>query len=314
MYKKILKLINDFDTIIIHRHKNPDMDAYGSQLGLKRIIELNFPAKNVYVVGDENNFAFLGAMDVIDDSIYSHALVIVVDVAVAALVSDDRYKLADHVLVIDHHLNSSDIADTEYINSDYIACAQIIADIALSNNLILDKNAATALFGGLATDSGRFLYPNTTAKSFEIAAYLAKEGADIQYIYDNLYTETLNFKKLKGYFINNFKTTKNNVAYMQNDTSVKEEYGVTTFVVSRAMVNQMSGIKGIEIWANFTMDEFGKVQSELRSKKIPIVDIAKKYGGGGHLLACGCTLSSFEEAKLVLADLDQLLEKEIQNG
>ncbi len=314
MYKKILKLIRDYDTIIIHRHMNPDMDAYGSQLGLKRIIELNFPTKKVFVVGDENNFSFLGSMDVIDNSIYSNALAIIVDVAVSALVSDDRYKLAKHVLVIDHHLNASDIADTEYINSDYIACAQIIADIALTENLVVDKDAATVLFGGLATDSGRFLYPNTTAKSFEIAAYLAKEGADIQYIYDNLYIETLNFKKLKGYFINNFKTTKNKVAYMQNDTSVKDEYGVTTFVVSRAMVNQMSGIKGIEIWANFTMDENGKVQSELRSKKIPIVDIAKKYGGGGHALACGCTLSSFEDAELVLADLDQLLEKEIQNG
>lgn len=314
MYKEIMKLIKDFDTIVIHRHKNPDMDAYGSQLGLKRIIELNFPSKNVYVVGDENNFAFLGAMDDIDDSIYSNALVIVVDVAVSSLVSDDRYKLAKHVLVIDHHLNRSDIADTEFINSNCIACAQIIADIAFTENLILDKEAATALFGGLATDSGRFLYPNTTAKSFEIAAYLTRKGADIQYIYENLYTESLNFKKLKGYFINNFKTTKNNVAYMKNDISVKDEFGVTTFVVSRAMVNQMSGIEGIEIWANFTMDEDGKIQSELRSKKLPIVDIAKKYGGGGHLLACGCTLSSFEEANLVLADLDQLLEKEIQNG
>ena len=314
MYKKILKLIRDFETIIIHRHKNPDMDAYGSQLGLKNIIELNFPSKKVYVVGDENNFAFLGAMDEIDDSIYSNALVIVVDVAVAALVSDDRYKLAKHVLVIDHHLNSSDIADTEFINSDCIACAQIIADIALTEDLKLNKAAATALFGGLATDSGRFLYPNTTAKSFEIAAFLAKKGADMQYIYDNLYTESLNFKKLKGYFINNFKTTKNKVAYMKNDTSVKDEFGVTTFIVSRAMVNQMSGIEGIEIWANFTMDEDGKVQSELRSKKIPIVEVAKKYGGGGHLLACGCTLSSFEDANLVLADLDQLLKEEIQNG
>jgi len=310
MYEKILKLISGYDTIVIHRHKNPDMDAYGSQLGLKRIIELNFPSKKVYVVGDENNFAFLGKMDLIDDDIYSNALAIVVDVAVSALVSDDRYKLAKHVLVIDHHLNSSDIADTEYINSDYIACAQIIADIALAENLKLDKEAATVLFGGLATDSGRFLYPNTTAKSFEIAAYLAREGADIQYIYDNLYIETLNFKKLKGYFINNFKTTKNKVAYMKNDTSVKDEYDVTTFVVSRAMVNQMSGIKGIEIWANFTMDEDGKIQSELRSKKIPIVEIARKYGGGGHSIACGCTLSSFEEADLVLDDLDQLLEKE----
>lgn len=314
MYDKILSLINDFDTIVIHRHKNPDMDAYGSQLGLKKIIELNFPKKDVYVVGDENNFAFLGAMDKIDDSIYGNALVIVVDVAVAALVSDDRYKLAKHVLVIDHHLNSSDIADTEFINSDCIACAQIIADFAKQKDLKLDKEAATVLFGGLATDSGRFLYPNTTAKSFEIAAYLIRQGADIQYIYDNLYTETLNFKKLKGYFINNFKTTKNNVAYMQNDSSVKDKFGVTTFVVSRAMVNQMSGIEGIEIWANFTMDENGKVQSELRSKKVPIVEIAKKYGGGGHLLACGCTLSSFEDADLVLADLDQLLEKERQNG
>lgn len=314
MYSKILNLISEFDTIVIHRHKNPDMDAYGSQLGLKRIIEINYPTKKVYVVGDENTFAFLGAMDVIDDSIYSNALAIVVDVAVSALVSDERYKLAKHVLVIDHHLNSSDIADTEYINSDFIACAQIIADIAFTENLKLDKDAATALFGGLATDSGRFLYPNTTAKSFEIAAFLAHNGADIQYIYENLYTESLNFKKLKGYFINNFKTTKNKVAYMQNDTTVKDDYGVTTFVVSRAMVNQMSGIEGIEIWANFTMDEHGKVQSELRSKKIPIVDIAKKYGGGGHLLACGCTLSSFEDANLVLADLDQLLEKEIQNG
>lgn len=314
MYDKILKLINDFDTIVIHRHKNPDMDAYGSQLGLKKIIELNFPKKKVYVVGDENNFAFLGAMDVIDDSIYSNALAIVVDVAVKALVSDDRYKLAKHVLVIDHHLNSSDIADTEFINSDCIACAQIIADMAMTKDLKLDKEAATVLFGGLATDSGRFLYPNTTAKSFEIAAFLTREGADIQYIYENLYTETLNFKKLKGYFINNFKTTKNNVAYMKNDLSVKEEFNVTTFVVSRAMVNQMSGIEGIEIWANFTMDENGKIQSELRSKKVPIVDIAKKYGGGGHLLACGCTLSSFEDANLVLADLDQLLEKEKKNG
>ena len=53
---------------------------------------------------------------------------------------------------------------------------------------------------------------------------------------------------------------------------------------------------------------------ELRSKKISIVDIARKYGGGGHALACGCTLNSFEEADLILNDLDTILEKEKQNG
>ncbi|MCK5388258.1 MAG: bifunctional oligoribonuclease/PAP phosphatase NrnA [Candidatus Izimaplasma sp.] len=310
MYKEIINLINKYNTIIIHRHKNPDGDALGSQLGLKRLIELNYPTKKVYAVGDENTFVFLGKMDIISDDIYHNALVVILDVSVARLVSDDRYKLADHVIIIDHHLNPADIGDTVVIESDYIACSEIVCDIAIKHNLKLDSIGATPLLAGLVTDSGRFLYPQTSANSFRIAAYLIDNGADIQMVYDKLYTVKLNYTKLRGYFLNNFKTTKNKVAYMKNETSVKDNYQVSTFTVSRAMVNQMSGMEGINIWANFTMDEEGIIQVELRSKKISIVHIARKYGGGGHALACGCTLASFEEADLLLNDLDDLLEKE----
>ena len=310
MYKEIINLINKYNTIIIHRHKNPDGDALGSQLGLKRLIELNFPTKKVYAFGDENTFVFLGKMDIISDDIYHNALVVILDVSVARLVSDDRYKLADHVIIIDHHLNPADIGDTVVIESDFIACSEIVCDIAIKHNLKLDSIGATPLLAGLVTDSGRFLYPQTSANSFRIAAYLIDNGADIQMVYDKLYTVKLNYTKLRGYFLNNFKTTKNKVAYMKNETSVKDNYQVSTFTVSRAMVNQMSGMEGINIWANFTMDEEGIIQVELRSKKISIVHIARKYGGGGHALACGCTLASFEEADLLLNDLDDLLEKE----
>ena len=314
MYKEIVDLTKKYKTIIIHRHKNPDGDALGSRLGIKRLIELNYPNRLVYAVGDENTFAFLGKMDIIEDDVYNDALVIILDVSVARLVSDDRFKLAKHIIVIDHHLNSADIGDTVYINSDFIACAEIVCDIAIKNNWKIDNIGATPLLTGIITDSGRFLYPNTSSNSFKTAAYLIDNGADIQYVYDKLYTVKLNYTKLKGYFLNNFKTTKNNVAYMKNDISIKDKYNVSTFTVSRAMVNQMSGMEGIDIWANFTMDEEGKIQVELRSKKLSIVDVARKYGGGGHALACGCTLSSFEEADLVLNDLDELLEKEKQNG
>ena len=314
MNKEIVNLIEKYQTIIIHRHKNPDGDALGSQLGLKRLIELNYPRKDVYVVGDENTFVFLGKMDIIEDDVYQDALVFILDVSVASLVSDNRYKLANHVVIIDHHLNSADIGDTVYINSNFIACAEIICDLAFKNNWKIDKVGATPLLAGIITDSGRFLYPSTSASTFKTAAYLIENGANIQHIYDKLYTVTLDYTKLKGYFLNNFKTTKNNVAYMKNDVSIKDKYHVSTFTVSRAMVNQMGGMEGIDIWANFTMDETGKVQTELRSKKLSIVDIARKYGGGGHALACGCTLSSFEEADQVLNDLDELLEKEKQNG
>ncbi len=314
MYKEIMDLINKYQTIIIHRHINPDGDAYGSQLGLKRIIEVNFPQKQVFAVGDTNTFAFLGEVDVIDDTMFNNALSIIIDVSVKHLVSDHRFELSDHVLIIDHHLNSADCGDTVHIDSTVIASAQIITEFALTYELEIDEIAATRLLTGIVTDSGRFKYPNTDAKTFRIASELLERKADIQHVYHQLYTEDLNFKKLKGYFINNFRLTKNRVAYMKNDLSVKDKYGVTTFTVSRAMVNQMGDIKDVEIWANFTLNEENEVLCEFRSKRYSIVDIARKYGGGGHALACGCTITSFDDVDQVLQDFDQLIEDVKING
>ena len=308
MFDKIIELIEKYNTIIIHRHFNPDGDAYGSQMGLKRILQLNYPEKNIYAVGDVNTYAFLGEIDEIEDDVFKGALSIVVDVSVSRLVSDTRYELADHVLVIDHHLNDSDIADTNFNDNSSIACAQIIADFAIEKGLEIDKEAAQMLFTGIATDSGRFKYPLTSAKTFKIVAFLMEKGIDIQHVYERLYTESMNFKKLRGYFIQNFKLTKNNIAYMKNDDTVKDKFDVSTFTVSRAMVNQMADLEDVEIWANFTINEEKDVLCELRSKRHSIVHIARKYGGGGHALACGCTINSLEEADNVLSDLDKFIE------
>jgi len=314
MFKQIKTLIEEYDSIVIHRHKNPDGDAYGSQMGLKRLIELNYPNKKVYAVGDANVFSYVGDVDHVDDDFYQGALAVILDVAVSQLVSDDRYKLARERLVIDHHLNESNIEGIHMIEPSYISCAEFIADMALSLKWRIDELTATRLMIGIVTDSGRFLYPNTKAETFEIVAKLMRKGAKLQYIYDKLYTESLNFKKLKGYFINNFKTTNHKVAYMKNTSKIKDQFDVSTFTVSRAMVNQMSGIENICIWANFTEDDEGLIQCELRSKELPIVDVAKKYGGGGHALACGCTVDSFDTADKIIADLDELIEKSEKHG
>lgn len=309
MYQPILQLIKKYDKIVIHRHKNPDGDAYGTQLGLKRIIEINFPEKEVYAVGDVNMFSFLGEMDDINDDVYKGALAIIVDVCVTYLISDERYKLADEVLVIDHHLNQPDFECISVIEPAHIACAELVAGVFYDEGYEFDSISAKNFLAGIVTDSGRFLYPKTSSRTLEIASFLMNEGADLIKVYDFLYTEELNFKKLKGYFINNFKITEKNVAYMKNDKTVKDEFDVTTFTVSRAMVNQMAGIKGIDIWANFTEDDNGSVWVELRSKEKSIVHIARKYGGGGHALACGCSLKSLDEVENVLRDLDGFLER-----
>ena len=87
-------------------------------------------------------------------------------------------------------------------------------------------------------------------------------------------------------------------------------FDVDLFTVSRGMVNLMAGIDKVKIWANFTYNkETGKVLGEFRSRDIVIVDIAKKYGGGGHACACGATIDSFDVAYEVLKDFDRLLEE-----
>lgn len=314
MYETIRDLIERFDRIIIHRHKHPDGDAYGSQLGLKRILQHRYPDKDIYAVGDTNNLAFLGPMDTIEDDVYDGALAIIVDVAVQALVSDSRYLNASERLVIDHHLNQSDIPGVVLIESTHIACAELIARIFVEAGCEIEAQAATALLTGIITDSGRFLYANTQPETFEVAAHLIRQGANLSWIYDHLYTEEVNFKKLKGHFINHFAITPHRVAYMKNTKDVKTQFHVSTFVVSRAMVNQMANLKGIDIWANFTEDDDGSILVELRSAKHSIVHIARKYGGGGHALACGCTLHSFEEADQLLTELDAFNERNQSNG
>ncbi len=309
MYDILLEKIAQYDTIIIHRHIQPDLDALGSQFGLRGIIHDNFSDKQVYVVGDMNEFSFFGDMDSVDDKHFSEALIIVTDVAGKDRVSDNRFLLGKEKIVVDHHKNDTDFADYFISDSDQIATCQMLTEMVIKHNLKIDNNTATYLFGGLVSDSGRFMYAATTHQTFEAAAFLVKKGARFREVYENLYTEDYSTKRLKGYYINNFETTKNNVAYMKATQELKEKFNVSTFALSRGMVNQMAGINGIPIWVNFTESEDGNIQCELRSKEVPVVDIAKKYGGGGHALACGCTLKHWEETEALLNDLDKIAER-----
>ena len=114
MFESILELIKKYDTVIIHRHKKPDGDAIGSQVGLKHIITANFPEKTVYTVGDPaGRYAFIedSTTDVIDDSVYENALAIVLDTSAKSLISDDRYTTAAATARMDHHIFVETICD-----------------------------------------------------------------------------------------------------------------------------------------------------------------------------------------------------------
>jgi len=311
MFEQVFSAIQSFDRIIIHRHKNPDGDALGSQIGLKHILLENFPGKEVYTVGDSaGRYSFMedSQMDEIPDELYSGALAIILDTSAKHLISDDRYMLADKTLRIDHHIFCEKIAQVEVTDTSYESCCGLITEFAVEYGLRLTPQAAKSLYTGMVTDSGRFRYDSTSANTFRLAAVLMEQPFDTNGIYTNLYSDDLTHIQNKARFIMKIQRTAAGVAYIYTDLEEMKALNMDTFSVSRGMVGTMADIRGVAIWVNFTETEAG-VLCELRSNQYNINPIAVKYGGGGHAKASGATVKNKEAAMAMLRDLELLTEE-----
>ena len=313
MFEAVTEAIREYETVILHRHWSPDGDALGSQIGLYEFIKDNFPDKKVYKVGDgagRYSFMYGSVMDEIPDEYYNGALAVILDSATEELVSDKRFKLAAKTVRIDHHIYCETFTDIEIVDTTYESCCGMIAHLCRESGLHLSKTAAEAIFTGMVTDSGRFRYDSTSARTFELAAYLMEHGVDCSPIYLQLYSSELSSVLLRASFLSKIKVFENSsVAYIYNTKEELEALGISDiFSVSRGMVNVMADIKGIDIWVNFTEDG-EKVVCELRSSKYNINPVAVAHGGGGHQKASGCDVADREEAMVMLRELKAISEQ-----
>ena len=308
MFEQALQLIQKYDTVIIHRHSNPDGDAIGSQVGFMQLIRHNFPHKTVYIVGDDpKRYGFVeeSQPQTVPDETYANALAVILDTSVKTMISDNRYERASATLRFDHHIYCETIADVDIIDNTYESCCGLITDFALQSNLKLNAPAAKALFTGMVTDSGRFRYDSTNARTFTLASALIEQGFDTNDIYSNLYADDFDMIKLRAKYVLKIRFTEHNTAYIITTKEELEQTPADEFTVSRGMVGVMSDIKGVDVWVNCTETDRG-VLCELRSKKYNVNPVAVKYGGGGHAKASGATVADIETAMLMLKDLDEL--------
>ncbi len=308
MFETVLEMIKKYDRIIIHRHSNPDGDALGSQIGLKNIIKINFPEKEVYSVGDASaRYGFMEGCetDIISDDMYNGALAIILDTSATSLISDSRYTTAETTVCIDHHIFCEKFTDIEVRNTSYESCCGLITEFAIECGLKLNSLAAKSLYTGMVTDSGRFKYDSTNSNTFRLASFLMQHEFDTNDIYTNLYADDFKYIRLRAQFVLKIQFTEHRVAYIYTDKSELNSYDADTFSISRGMVGTMSDIRGIDSWVNFTETDNG-VLCEIRSNKYNINSIAAKYGGGGHAKASGATLKDRKEAMMLLEDLNNL--------
>ena len=313
MFEAIQELILKYPRIIIHRHKNPDGDALGSQFGLKQILCDTYPEKEIFAVGDMTpRYAFMATspLDEIEDSAYEGALAIVLDTSAKALISDDRYAIASANARIDHHIFCEEITQVEITDTSFESCCSMIAAMAMECGWTVSPEAAKSLYTGMVTDSGRFRYDSTSAQTFRMASFLMERKFNTTDIFQNLYADELSSIQLRAKFTLKIQTTPHRVAYIYTPLEEAKSYNADYFTLSRGMVNVMGEIRGIDTWVNFTETENG-VLCEIRSNRHNINPIAVKYGGGGHQKASGATLKDKDEAMALLADLNALSEENV---
>ncbi|WP_085523110.1 DHH family phosphoesterase [Tuberibacillus sp. Marseille-P3662] len=312
MLKDIFQAIEYYNTIIIHRHVRPDPDALGSQGGLACLIKDHYPNKKVYMVGDdEPSLSFLTCMDAIDDDTYNGALVIVCDTANQERIDDQRYHKGERLIKIDHHPNVDPYGDDIWVDTEASSVSEMIVDMCENNEIwTLSDEAARLLYAGIVGDTGRFLFANTTVKTFKRAAKLIEKQFDRGALHNALYEKKLSLMKLNGYVLQNFSMTKDGVGYLKLPLDVTKAFEVTPSEAS-LLINAFSDTKGMKAWV-FFIEEEDQIRVRFRSKGPVVNQIAARYDGGGHPMAAGATVYQWKETEAVLEDLIDVCQTDQQ--
>lgn len=307
-FKTILAKIKAYDTIIIHRHMKPDPDALGSQVGLKEMITSNFPQKTVKVTGyNEPSLSWLAQMDDVSDKDYEGALVIVVDTANRPRIDDQRYLNGNFLIKIDHHPDEDHYGDLSYVDTKAPSASEIITDFALQNQLKLSDQAARLLYAGILGDTGRFLYPATTSKTFIIASELLKYDFDFAALARQMDSFPYKIAKLQAYVFENLEIDKNGAARIILSQKILKKFNLTDAETS-AIVSSPGKIDTVQVWAIFVEQADGHYRVRLRSKSTVINEVAKRHAGGGHPLASGANSYSLAENEDIYQELKNLLK------
>ena len=314
----ILDKIKEYNKIILFRHFRPDGDATGSTKGLQRILQLTYPEKTVLLINNDyaDYLKFLGGEDgPIADEEYADALGIVLDTATEKRISNPKFSLCREVIKIDHHIPVETYGDYQWVEELRSSTCEMIAYFydTFRDELTLSKEAATFIYTGMVTDSGRFRFRGVSGDTMRLAAIMLDCGIDTDIIYANLYLKDFDIFKFEAYAHSKMKITEGGVAYLHVTRAMQEKFALSSEDAS-ATVSLMEKIRGSIIWLAFIDNPDGSIRVRLRSRFVTVSELAERYHGGGHACAAGATVYSKKEMAALIAEADALIKEYKENN
>ena len=293
-----IDLIKNSKNIGIASHVSPDGDNIGSILALGNALEkIN---KKVFILKTDDipkDFLFLpGTNKIIDyEDNMEIDLFITLDTSDEDRLGKNRILLdkIENVVNIDHHISNTNFGDINIVNSNAAATGELVYKLIKKIGIIIDKDIASCIYTSISSDTGSFMYDNTTSETHEIVAELIKTGIDKSNININLY-QSRSIEKTK-LFIKILETLKfhydNQVGIikvtqeMLNNSNAKMEdtEGIISFIRE---------ISSIEVAILLKEIEEEEIKVSMRSKRYAdVAEICANFNGGGHIRAAGCTIN-----------------------
>ncbi len=309
--KIILDKIKEYDKILIFRHFRPDGDAIGSTKGLQRILQLTYPDKKIYLQNNDfsDYLAFLGEEDApLFEEEYVDALGIVLDTGTSKRISNQKYSLCKEIIKLDHHIPLESYGNYEWVEEHRSSTCEMVAAFydAFKDELKIDKQAATYIYCGMVTDSGRFRFREVSGETLRLAGVILAQGVDTDTLFAHLYLKDFSVLKFESYVYKKMKISEHGVASLFVSKKMKKKFGLSNEEAS-ASVSYMDSIKDSLIWIAFIDSGDGSIRVRLRSRFVTVSELGEKYHGGGHACAAGATVYSKAEMNQLLKEADELL-------
>ena len=299
--QQVLDEIAASDLFILVTHENPDGDALGSLVAMQEILHRLGKDSVMFMAADElplpyeyRFFMLDGLVSVMPDDVEERTIIFLDCGNIDRNPADKLKREGAPILNIDHHHDNTCFGTVNHIIPEASCTAEIVWDLMRALDVSTSITIAEALYVGLVTDTGKFMYENTGTRAHRMAAELIEAGVDVHEIYRRLY-EGIPYGKLellaRGLAnIERYDDGRLTLTHLSErdyrETRAEENY-------SEGVVDHLRSVDGTLV-AGLVRDLLGddkqgrrKVSLRATDERIDVSRIARAQGGGGHRQAAG---------------------------
>ncbi|MFF3868016.1 bifunctional oligoribonuclease/PAP phosphatase NrnA [Micromonospora sp. NPDC001898] len=320
-WTSVVEVLIQAERVSLAAHINPDGDSLGSAIALG--LALRALGKDVCVsFGNDpsivpTSLSFLPALELVvspADFPERPEVLVVLDTASRDRMGSlaNRIDTAKAVIIIDHHATNPGFGTYSLIDSEAEATAAITEELLTRLGVDLTRDIATALYAGIASDTGSFKYPNTTSKTHRLAAKLLDAGVQQDVVGRHLWDmASVGYLKLLSVVLADARLEADaagglGIIWTTVRRNDRDRFGVA-MDATEGIIDIVRKAREAEVTIVFREDDKGLYQVSLRSNgRLDVGAVCTALNGGGHRLAAGFTAHAGQERALMR--LRQLLE------